>query len=133
VLDSSDTPATQAPEAELPSPTPPCTDSLKFIEDITIPDGTIVSAGQSIDKQWRVQNDGSCDWDSSYHLKLVSGDPLGTPAEMALFPARAGAEAVIQMALTAPQEPGTYHTAWQAYRPDDTPFDQAIYVEIVVQ
>jgi hypothetical protein len=66
-------------------------------------------------------------------LKLVSGDSLGTPAEAALYPARAGAEAVIQMTLTAPQEPGTYHTVWQAYGPDGTPFEQAIYVEFVVQ
>lgn len=125
-----DTPTAQA--LDLPSPTPACTDSLKFIEDVTIPDGTTVSPGQSVDKQWRVQNDGSCDWDSRYQLKLVTGDALGLPAEMALYPARAGAEAIIQMTLTAPQEAGTYHTVWQAYNPDDKPFDQAIYVEIVV-
>jgi hypothetical protein len=134
VVDLNDTPAPETtPDPELPSPTPACIDALKFIEDVTIPDGTIVSPGQSIDKQWRVQNDGTCDWGSGYQLKLVTGEPLGVPAEMALFPARAGAETVIQMTLTAPQEPGTYHTAWQAYTPDNIPFEQAIYVEIIVQ
>jgi hypothetical protein len=130
-LDPNSPPATETPEP--PTPIPACTDSLQFLEDITIPDGTIVSAGEAIDKQWRVQNDGSCDWDDRYLLKLVSGDALGLPAEMALYPARAGAEAIIQMTLTAPQEPGTYHTAWQAYNPDGLPFEQAIYVEFVVQ
>ena len=112
---------------------PGCTNSLKFVEDITIPDGTVVSAGQAIDKQWRVQNDGSCDWGSGYVLKLVSGDAMGTPAETALYPALAGAQAVIDMPLTAPQTAGSYHTVWQAFAPDGTAFDQPIYVDIVVQ
>jgi hypothetical protein len=129
VLDLSQTPI---PAGTSPTPAT-CTDSLKFLEDITIPDGTIVSPGQSVDKQWRVQNDGSCDWGDRYRLKLVSGEALGLPAEMALFPARVGAEAVIQMTLTAPQEAGTYHTVWQAYNPEGAAFEQPIYVEIVVQ
>lgn len=133
-LDVTLAPDSTEPALDLPSPTPAgCTDSLKFLEDVTIPDGTVVTAGQTMDKQWRVQNDGSCDWGDGYKLKLVSGDPLGAPAEVALYPARAGAETVIQMTLTAPQTAGTYHTAWQAYNPDGTPFEQAIYVEIVVQ
>ena len=98
-----------------------------------MPDGTAASAGQAVDKQWRVKNDGTCDWGAGYQLKLVSGDPMGTPAEVALYPARAGAEAVIEMTLTAPQAAGTYRTIWQAYAPDGTAFDQAIYVDIVVQ
>jgi len=133
VLDQAQTAApgeTDTPAAA--SPTPGCNDSLKFLEDITIPDGTNVTPGQSIDKQWRVQNTGSCDWDDRYRLKLVSGDPLGLPTEMPLYPARAGAEAVIDMTLTAPQAAGTYHTAWQAYNPDGTAFDEPIYVEIIV-
>ncbi len=135
MLDLNETPiAGTSPTLELPGATPAtCTDSLKFLEDITIPDGTVVSPGQSVDKQWRVQNDGSCDWDDRYRLKLISGDSLGLPAEMALYPARAGAEVIIQMTLTAPQEAGTYHTVWQAYNPDGTAFEQPIYVEIVVQ
>ena len=110
-----------------------CTNSLKFVADLTIPDGTAVSAGAAVDKQWSVQNDGTCDWVSGYVLKLVSGDPMGTAAEIALYPARAGEQAVIDMQLTAPEQAGPYHTVWQAYTPDGTPFDQPIYVDIVVQ
>ena len=133
VLDLGQTPAAQVSETPaLPSPTPACTNSLKFIEDVTVPDGTTVSPGQSVDKQWRVQNTGTCDWDSTYHLQRVSGDAMGLPDQMALFPARAGSEAVIQMTLTAPQDTGTYHTVWQATDPDGVAFEQPIYVEIVV-
>jgi hypothetical protein len=123
----------EAPTLELPSPTPRCTNVLTFLEDVTIPDGTPLSAGEAFVKQWRVKNDGTCDWDDAYLLKLVSGDALGAPTEAALYPAHAGAEVIIEMNLTAPVDAGPYHTVWQAYAPDGTPFEQAIYVDFVVQ
>jgi hypothetical protein len=92
-----------------------------------------LTAGEPFVKQWRVKNDGSCDWDDSYTLKLVSGDALGAPTETALYPARAGAEIVIEMNLIAPLEAGQYHTVWQAFDSDGNPFEQAIYVDFVVE
>jgi hypothetical protein len=81
-----------------------------------------------------VQNQGTCDWDSRYRLKLVNGFPaLGAPEEMALFPARAGTQAILTIKFTAPQEPGSYHTYWQAYNPAGSPFGEAIYMVILVQ
>ena len=133
-IDLNATPDLEAePTLELPSPTPACTNILTFLEDVTVPDGTVLAAGEAFVKQWRVKNDGTCDWDNTYLLKLVSGDALGAPTETALYPAHAGAEVVIEMDLTAPQEAGSYHTVWQAFAPDGTPFEQAIYVDFVVQ
>ena len=120
-------------EPELPSPTPPCTNVLTFLEDVTVTDGTVLAAGEAFVKQWRVKNDGTCDWTSAYTLKLISGDPMGSPEASALFPAAAGAEALIEMSLVTPVEPGLYHTVWQAYDSDGNPFEQAIYVDIVVE
>lgn len=123
--------ATSTPEA--PSPTPICEASLRYLEDVTIPDGTLVTPGQAIEKQWRVENNGSCDWEASYRLKLVDGyPPLGATGEQALYPARAGSEAILTMAFSAPLEPGDYRTAWQAYRPDGTAFGDVVYMVITV-
>ena len=122
---------TESPE--LPSPTPVCTNILSFVEDVTVTDGTVLTAGEAFVKQWRIKNDGTCAWDSTYKLKLVSGNALGSPDEVPLYPAAAGAEAIIEMNLITPTEAGLYHTVWQAYAPDGTPFEQAIYVEIVVE
>jgi hypothetical protein len=36
------------------------------------------------------------------------------------------------MLLTAPTEPGTYHSAWQAYNPDGEAFEEPVYIEIMV-
>ncbi len=124
---------TPPPEATIsPTPTPPCTNGLAFLEDLTIPDGTVVSPGASIDKQWLVQNNGSCNWDARYRLKFAGGDALGAPIEQALFPARAGMQAILRIHFIAPTQPGTYKTAWQAFDPDGEAFGDAIFMEIVV-
>lgn len=116
-----------------PTATPPCMDGLAFIEDVTIPDGTVVSPGASIDKQWLVQNNGTCNWDSRYRLRFAGGLEMGAATEQALYPARAGSQATIRITFIAPSEPGTYTTAWQAIDPNGEPFDESIFMEITVQ
>ncbi|GAB4505861.1 MAG: hypothetical protein Fur0043_28620 [Anaerolineales bacterium] len=115
-----------------PTPTPPCANDLDFLDDLTIPDGTVVSPGVSIDKQWLVQNSGSCNWDARYRLKFAGGDPLGATTEQALYPARAGMQVTLRISFTAPTTPGTYKTAWQAFDPQGEAFGDAIFMEIVV-
>jgi hypothetical protein len=116
-----------------PTATPPCTDSLAFIKDVTVPDGTVVSPGASVEKQWLVQNNGTCNWDERYRLKFVGGLEMGAASEQALYPARAGSQATIRMTFIAPNDPGTYNTAWQAFDPNGRPFGDAIFMEIIVQ
>lgn len=123
---------TRPPVTLLPSATPDCQDGLKFLEDATIPDGTIVPPGSAIDKRWKVQNSGGCNWDARYRLKRISGPVLGAPDEMALYPARSSMQAVIRILLTAPAEPGNYRSAWQAADPKGTMFGDPIYVDINV-
>jgi hypothetical protein len=119
-------------EAVRPSTTPTCEDNLKFMADLTVPDGTIVARGAVIDKRWQVENNGSCNWDEGYRLKIISGAEMGLKAEQALYPARSGASAVIRMLLLAPSMPGIYRSAWQAVGSDGETFGDIIYVEIRV-
>jgi hypothetical protein len=86
-----------------------------------------------VEKQWRVENNGSCNWDARYHVKLMDGfPPMGATGEQALYPARAGTQATLTIKFTAPLEAGIYRTAWQAYNPDGTAFGDAVYMQIVV-
>lgn len=123
---------TAIPTLIVPTATPTCTNNLTFVQDLTIPDGTIVTAGQSIDKQWVVNNDGTCNWDSRYRLKLISGDSMGALNEQTLYPARAGTKATLRIVFIAPQNSGTYQSAWQAYAPDGTSFGSTVYIQIKV-
>ncbi len=110
----------------------PCTNNLEFIQDITIPDGTSISSGTIIDKQWLVNNNGTCNWDSSYRLKWSGGDPLGAAQEQILYPARAGTQATLRINFTAPATEGTFESAWQAYGPDGVAFGDPVFMKIVV-
>jgi hypothetical protein len=129
-LPTSTPPATLPPQ---PSPTPDCTDGLQFISDVTIPDNTVVAPGSSLDKQWLVQNNGTCNWDARYRLRLVSGDPLGVSPEQALFPARAGTQATLRILFTAPQQDGEYVSEWQGFDASGIPFGESFVIKIVVQ
>lgn len=123
----------QTPEQFQPTPTLPCVDSLTFISDLTIPDGSIIQAGASIDKRWEVENSGTCNWESGYLLQLIAGDELGAGLQLALTPARSGTRTVIRILFQAPAEPGNYRSAWQAHNPQGQPFGDPIFIDIVVE
>jgi hypothetical protein len=110
-----------------------CTNDLKFIEDLTIQDNTLTTLGLALDKQWLVENNGTCNWNSNYRLKHIGGAALGAPEEIALYPARAGTQATIQIMFTAPFTEGVYESAWQAADPNGTAFGIPIFIRIVVQ
>lgn len=93
---------------QTPPPTPEiiCNDNLLYIEDLTFPDGTVISPGSLVDKQWMVQNNGTCNWDYHYSMRKISGDEVEMELEQALFPPRAGSKAIILVSFTAPHKKG---------------------------
>jgi hypothetical protein len=103
------------------------------VQDLTVPDGTLASPGAQLDKRWKVQNSGTCNWDERYQLRLVSGPELGALAAQALYPARSGAEATFRILFTAPREPGVYQSAWQAYDSNGDPFGDLFFIYIEVE
>jgi hypothetical protein len=102
------------------------------VEDVTIPDFSIVRPGETLDKRWLVQNSGTCDWDAGYRLVRLGTDEFDGPDELALYPAAAGSSAELSVELIAPQEPGEYISRWQAYSDEGIPFGQEIYLLITV-
>src|SRR5262245_3861123 len=41
-----------------------CSNNLTFVEDLTIPDNMFTTFGLALDKQWLIQNSGTCNWSS---------------------------------------------------------------------
>jgi hypothetical protein len=116
------------------SPTPSiCLNNAFFLEDLSIPDGTVVLLGENIDKRWSVLNSGTCDWGPGYQLIRVGEDPLDGKDELALYPARAGATAVWQVILNAPLEPGDYLSRWQARTPEGSLFGDEVFLFVSVR
>ena len=108
-----------------------CVNNLTFIEDLTIPDNISIVYGATIDKQWLVQNSGTCNWNAGYRLRHVGGAVLGAPAELALDPAKSGTQATIQITFTAPFSDGEFESAWQAFDPSGLAFGDLVYMRII--
>jgi hypothetical protein len=131
-LQPSPSPFLESTPPPIPSATPACSNQLTYLQDLTIPDGATVKPGEILDKRWRVQNSGTCNWNESYRLRLISGPDLGAPGEQALYPARSGTELTLRILFLAPAEAGSYRSAWQAYSPEGELFGDPIYIEFIV-
>jgi hypothetical protein len=114
-------------------PTPACSNILTFLEDVSIPDGSLARPGEALDKRWLVQNNGSCNWNEQFRLKLVSGPAMGVPAEQALYPARSGTQAILRILFSAPEELGVARSAWQAFSPQGEAFGDPFFIEVYVE
>jgi len=137
-VESSLGPLTQEPESDSlveevrPSPTPACSNNLLFINDLTIPDGTQVIPGEQLDKRWLVRNNGSCNWNDQYQVRLIAGSGMGVPVQQMLYPALSGTDVVIRMVFLAPSETGSYRSAWQAYDAQGNLFGDPFFIDILV-
>ena len=106
-----------------PSPTPTrgaasgnCTHLATFVSDVTIPDDSVIEAGKSFVKTWRVRNDGTCTWGPNQSLRALafsSGNKMGSPDQVALTADVAPGKTVdISVTFTAPSNSGTYTSEW---------------------
>ncbi len=100
-----------------PSATPiliPC-DRASFVEDVTFPDNAEVAAGVTFVKIWRLKNNGSCTWNSSYSIVFENGDSMGAPASLQLTTNTVAPGQTIDVAvsLTAPNSAKTYQGFWK--------------------
>jgi|GEM_PF-764127 len=91
-----------------------CVDDGKFVADITIPDGTTFAAPAAFTKTWRVQNTGTCTWNTTYSLKFVGGAQLGGPTAIAM-PSNVEPSATVDLSvsLTSPATQGSYVGQWR--------------------
>ncbi len=109
-------------------------DSLEFVADVNVPDDTNMSPGQDFLKTWRVRNAGSCPWGEGYELiyadyaNEMSGQPQ--PLTQVVQP---GQEVELSVQFTAPEQIGEYLSAWQLSNPAGVPFEDIIFVRIIVQ
>ncbi len=136
------TPTTQAQPTVPPAPSPtadsgglPCL-SASFITDVTVPDGMLVDPGSTFTKTWRVQNNGTCTWDSSYSLVFVSGDQMAAASSYPLTQyVGPDQTADLSIPMTAPSTAGTYYGEWRLQTPwggtmGFGPYDSPLSVKI---
>ncbi len=104
-----DVPPTASPTLDPsdPTPTPSCRDGAVFVEDVTVPDNTRLTAGEKFTKSWKLQNTGSCTW-TGYAVAFVSGDRLGAPDLVPVPKTEVSSPVEVSVDLVAPSEEGAY-------------------------
>jgi hypothetical protein len=138
--------ATSVPLTNTPVPTntplPTATavsycDWVTFIKDVTIPDGTRLTSGESFTKTWRLKNRGTCAWTSDYMLVFTGGDQMGGTTAVRLpgnvYP---GQTVDVSVTLTAPTKRGQHISYWMLRNQSGVLFgygdnaNKAFYVDI---
>ncbi len=113
---------------------------VQFINDVSVPDGSVFSPGESFTKIWRLKNIGTCSWSPDTKLVFVSGERLNGPIAVSLPGYVAPGQTVdVAVSLTAPEENGHYVGYWMLRSSDGTLFgtgaraQNAFFVDIKVR
>lgn len=81
----------------------------KFVDDITIPDGSVMSPNTNFVKTWRFTNTGTCTWNTNYAIVFSGGDQMGAPNAVNLPGSVApGATVDISVPMKSPAADGEY-------------------------
>ena len=112
---------TPAPSATSQTPQPQPTgqastcDQVRFLQDVTYPDGTEVQPRATFVKTWRLENAGTCTWTSGYSLVFSGGESFGAPATAPLPDGQVapGEKVDVSVSLIAPENAGTYRGEWK--------------------
>ena len=107
-------------------------DAAAFVSDVSIPDGTVIKAGEKFTKTWRLYNSGSCNWTTSYKLAFASGEAMSGASTVLAAQVNSGSQTDISVAMVAPTYNGTFKGNWRMQNASGQPFGNVIYVEIKV-
>jgi polar amino acid transport system substrate-binding protein len=120
-------------------PVPPtgCLDGMKFVQDLNFPDDNMASPapfqpGATIQKSWRIQNIGTCTWNSDYTLTYVSSNPPNLPIGGNPVPIQGqvapGQTYDISASVVAPTQPDRYQSIWNLRNPRGEFFGDRLWI-----
>lgn len=124
-------PGTHAPTTTLTPIKLGCNDS-GFIQDITIPNNTNLTAGEAFTKTWRIMNTGNCAWNANYQITFISGNKLGGNTTKIRRIVTQGEITDISLNMVAPNAPGTYSGYWNMADDMGVPFGTRFDVVIII-
>lgn len=104
-----------------------------FAGDITIPDGTVMTPGQSFTKTWRMLNNGSCAWEPGFIFNIVGGESMGGVAVTLNQRVEPGRQIEISVPMVAPKDKtGELKGTWRMADANGNYFGETPWVIIVV-
>ncbi|XP_068664600.1 protein JOKA2 [Aristolochia californica] len=108
----------------------------RFIQDVTVSDGTVIPPSTPFTKIWRMRNNGTMAWPILTQLVWIGGDRFGDrgSVELEIPPHGLHVDEVLDIAVdfTAPSRPGRYISYWRMASPSGEKFGQRVWVLIQV-
>jgi hypothetical protein len=111
-----------------------CANSAAFVNDMTIPDGTIVKASEPFLKVWRLENTGTCPWAEMYTLVFVRGDQMSAPDSVPLRVTQPGETLDLAIDMIAPEIEGEYRADFELRDPagNAIPVDNGTVLWVII-
>lgn len=113
------------------APTSGC-DLAVYLSDVTVPDKTAMTAGQTFTKTWKVSNTGACTWTATYKLVFVTGDGMGGQSTPIGKEVKPGESVDVSVNLTAPSKSGEIIGRWRLSNDKSVSFGDSLSVVIVI-
>jgi len=104
----------------------------RFVCDVTLSDGTVVSPDQKFVKIWKMRNEGATQWPEDSRLIFVGGDKLSAADSVAVPAVNPNEEIEIAVDMVAPSKSGRYIGYWRLAQADGNRFGQRVWIDIVV-
>jgi len=112
-----------------------------FIEDVNVPDGTVLVPQAQFLKIWKMSNNGSIAWPESTVLQYVGGQRMfndaliksGEEPKISVGSVEVGKTVCISADLQAPSEPGKYVSFWRLTDSEGNRFGHKVWCDITVE
>ena len=106
---------------------------LAFVSDVSIPDNTPMTPGQTFTKTWKVRNTGSCAWDAGFKFAFTGGEAMNGATYTLPASVPANAEIDLSVAMTAPSnKTGSIRSNWRMSTAGGQFFGDEVYVLIAI-
>ncbi|KAH3732521.1 hypothetical protein Pelo_16648 [Pelomyxa schiedti] len=106
----------------------------KFVEDVTLPPGTAVEAGESLVKIWKLRNDSrTFAWPEHSRVRFMTGERMGSSFKVPVLPCLSGRQIDVAIDIVIPvdvREPRRFVGYWQLCGPDETIFGDMLQIDV---
>jgi len=106
---------------------------MSYVKDVTIPDKTEMTPGQSFTKTWLVANTGTCVWESGFIFNVVAGEAMGGVAVTLNQTVEPGRQYEFSVPMVAPtNKTGELKGTWRLSDANGNFFGDGVYVLVNV-
>ncbi len=111
---------------------PQAADKASFVSDVTIPDGTSITATKPFNKIWKIKNTGQSHWGNAYKWVYDGGDKMSGPDYINVPITAPGSTWDASINMTTPAQPGTYQGYYRMQDQHGNKFGDRVWVKITV-